>query len=67
MLDYSIRGSLVPSISPRFYGWTGRGGSSSTYIIAMISWLSDEFLYCRSIKFNNWHRWQQKHEDEYIR
>jgi hypothetical protein len=23
MLDYSIRGSLAPSISPGFYGWTG--------------------------------------------
>jgi hypothetical protein len=30
MLDYSIRGSLVHFISPGFYGWTGRGGSSST-------------------------------------
>jgi hypothetical protein len=29
MLDYSIRGLLVPSISPEFYGWTVRGGSSS--------------------------------------
>jgi hypothetical protein len=26
VLDYSIRGSLAPSISPGFYGWTGRGG-----------------------------------------
>jgi hypothetical protein len=31
MLDYSIRGPLAPSISPRFYGWSGRGGSSSNY------------------------------------
>jgi hypothetical protein len=23
LLDYSIRGSLAPSISPGFYGWTG--------------------------------------------
>jgi hypothetical protein len=30
MLDYSIRDPLTPSISPRFYGWIGRGGSSST-------------------------------------
>jgi hypothetical protein len=29
MLDYSIRGLLVPSISPGFYGWTIRGGFSS--------------------------------------
>jgi hypothetical protein len=29
MLDYSIRGPLAPSISPGFYGWTGRGGSFS--------------------------------------
>jgi hypothetical protein len=29
MLDYSIKGLLTPSISPGFYGWTGRGGSSS--------------------------------------
>jgi hypothetical protein len=29
LLDYSIRGPLTPSISPGFYGWTGRGGSSS--------------------------------------
>jgi hypothetical protein len=27
-LDYSIRGSLAPSISPEFYGWTGSGSSS---------------------------------------
>jgi hypothetical protein len=27
-LDRSIRGPLAPSISPGFYGWTGRGGSS---------------------------------------
>jgi hypothetical protein len=27
MLDYSIRGPLAPSISPGFYGWTGRGGA----------------------------------------
>jgi hypothetical protein len=26
VLDYSIRGSLTPSISPEFYGRTGRGG-----------------------------------------
>jgi hypothetical protein len=25
MLDYSIRGPLASSISPGFYGWTGRG------------------------------------------
>jgi hypothetical protein len=30
MLDYSIRGPLAPSISSEFYGWTGRGGTSST-------------------------------------
>jgi hypothetical protein len=29
VLDYSIRGSLTPSMSPGFYGWAGRGGSSS--------------------------------------
>jgi hypothetical protein len=29
MLHYSIRGPLTPFISPVFYGWTGRGGSSS--------------------------------------
>jgi hypothetical protein len=28
MLDYSIRGPLTPSISPRFYGSTGRGGAT---------------------------------------
>jgi hypothetical protein len=33
MLDYSIRGSLASSISPEFYGWTGRGGSSSNWEI----------------------------------
>jgi hypothetical protein len=27
MLDYSIIGLLTPSISPRFYGLTGRGGA----------------------------------------
>jgi hypothetical protein len=27
MLDYSIRDPLTPSISPEFYGWTGRGGA----------------------------------------
>jgi hypothetical protein len=27
LLDYSIRGPLTPSISPMFYGWTGRGGA----------------------------------------
>jgi hypothetical protein len=26
MLDYNIRCPLAPSISARFYGWTGRGG-----------------------------------------
>jgi hypothetical protein len=30
ILDYSIRCSLTPSISPGFYGWTVRGGSSSS-------------------------------------
>jgi hypothetical protein len=30
MSDYSIRGPLAPSISPGFYGWNGRGESSST-------------------------------------
>jgi hypothetical protein len=29
VLDYSIRDFLAPSISPVFYGWTGREGSSS--------------------------------------
>jgi hypothetical protein len=29
-LDYSIRGPLASSISPGFYGWTGRGEPSST-------------------------------------
>jgi hypothetical protein len=29
MLDYSIRGTLAPSILPGFYGWIGREGSSS--------------------------------------
>jgi hypothetical protein len=29
MLDYSIRGLHTPSISPVFYGWTGRRGYSS--------------------------------------
>jgi hypothetical protein len=29
MLDYSIRGPLAYSISPGFYGWIGRGGSST--------------------------------------
>jgi hypothetical protein len=29
MLNYSIRGSLAPSISPKFYGWIDKGGSSS--------------------------------------
>jgi hypothetical protein len=29
MLDYSIRGPLASSISPEFYSWTDRGGSSS--------------------------------------
>jgi hypothetical protein len=27
LLDYSIRGSLAPFISPGLYGWTGRGGA----------------------------------------
>jgi hypothetical protein len=31
MLNYSIRGPLAHSISPRFYGWTDRGGCSSTH------------------------------------
>jgi hypothetical protein len=30
MLDHSIRDPLAPSISLRFYSWTGRGGSSSS-------------------------------------
>jgi hypothetical protein len=29
-LDYNIRDSLAPSISPDLYGWTDRGGSSSS-------------------------------------
>jgi hypothetical protein len=29
MLDYSIRGSLAPSILPGSYGWIGGGGSYS--------------------------------------
>jgi hypothetical protein len=29
ILNYNISGSLTPSISPEFYGWIGRGGSSS--------------------------------------
>jgi hypothetical protein len=29
MLDYNIRGQLIPSISTGFYGWIGRGGSSN--------------------------------------
>jgi hypothetical protein len=29
LLDYSIRAPLAPSVSPRFYGWSGRGGFSS--------------------------------------
>jgi hypothetical protein len=29
VLDYSIRDHLAPFISPMFYGWTDRGGSSS--------------------------------------
>jgi hypothetical protein len=32
MLDYSIRGSLAPSISPEFYSWTSwRGGRLAWY------------------------------------
>jgi hypothetical protein len=31
MLDYSIRSPLAPTISPGFYGWTSRGGSSSSF------------------------------------
>jgi hypothetical protein len=26
ILDYSIRGSLTPSVSPGFYVWIDRGG-----------------------------------------
>jgi hypothetical protein len=33
MLDYSIRGSLTPSISPESYGWTDRWGSRGLAII----------------------------------
>jgi hypothetical protein len=29
VLDYSIKESLIPSISPGFYGWTDKEGSSS--------------------------------------
>jgi hypothetical protein len=43
MLDYSIRGPLAPSISPGFYGWTGRGEeSSSTYIAAITQTVTKE-------------------------
>jgi hypothetical protein len=28
ILDFSIRGPLTPSISPRFYGWIDQGVSS---------------------------------------
>jgi hypothetical protein len=28
VLDYSIRSPLAPSISPGFYDWTDKGGSS---------------------------------------
>jgi hypothetical protein len=38
LLDYSIRGPLTPSISPEFYGWTDRGGSSSM-ILKSKSWV----------------------------
>jgi hypothetical protein len=38
MLDYSIRGPITPSISPEFYGWTDRGGSSSM-IPELRSWV----------------------------
>jgi hypothetical protein len=37
MLDYSIRDIIAPSRSPGFYGWTDRGGSSST----LNTWFSD--------------------------
>jgi hypothetical protein len=37
MLNYSIRDPLAHSISPRFYGWTGRGGCSSTHSQNLIS------------------------------
>jgi hypothetical protein len=38
ILNYSIRDPLAPSISSGFYGWTGRGGSSSTwkYIVPIV-------------------------------
>jgi hypothetical protein len=31
ILNYNIRGFIVPSISPECYSWTGFGGSSITY------------------------------------
>jgi hypothetical protein len=38
MLDYSIRCPITPSISPGFYGWTDREGSSSM-IPELRSWV----------------------------
>jgi hypothetical protein len=43
MLYYSIRGPLVPSISPGFYGWTGRGGSSRM-VSKLRSWWETKWL-----------------------
>jgi hypothetical protein len=38
LLDYSIRDSLTHFISTGFYGWTGRGGSSSM-VSELRSWV----------------------------
>jgi hypothetical protein len=45
MLDYSIRGPLAASISPGFYGWTDRGGSSSTTTTIRSSQLRSDYLH----------------------
>jgi hypothetical protein len=39
LLDHSIRALLAPFISPRFYGWIGRGASSSI-VSELRSWVS---------------------------
>jgi hypothetical protein len=31
MLDHSIRDLLIPSMSPEFYGWIGKGGRLAWY------------------------------------
>jgi hypothetical protein len=49
MLDYSISGLLVPSISLGFYDWTIRGGSSSM-ALEQRSWFNSPRLHNFSLR-----------------